>query len=58
MEKHLDGAWDTFGEITQWHFHSASKEGMGKKVQFWQFFREGCDGHALLMKPSKSNDSI
>ena len=32
LEKHLDGAWDTFGKkITQWHFHSASKEDIWPK---------------------------
>ena len=28
---------------------------MGKKVPFWQFFRKGWDGRALLVQPSKSN---
>ena len=26
---------------------------MGKKVPFWQFFRMGWDGHALLGRPSR-----
>jgi hypothetical protein len=32
LEKHLDGAWDTFGKkITQWYFHSTSKEDIWPK---------------------------
>ena len=31
---------------------------MGKKVPSWQFFRKGWDGRALLVRPSKSNNSI
>jgi hypothetical protein len=27
----------------------------GKKVPFWQFFRKGWDGCALLVQPSKIN---
>ena len=48
-------------KITKWHFHSTSNEviwpqkiqisSMGKKVPFWQFFRMGCDGRALLGWP-------
>ena len=31
---------------------------MGKKVSFWQFFRKGWDGRALLVRPSKMHHSI
>ena len=34
MEKHFDGAWDTLIKVPEWHFHSASKEGIwSKKIQ-------------------------
>ena len=26
---------------------------MDQKVPFWQFFRQGRDGHALLVQPSR-----
>ena len=32
--------------------------GVLKKVPFWPFFREGRDGHALLVQPSKMHYSI
>ena len=30
---------------------------MGQKVPFWQFFRKGWDGRALLVRPSKMHNS-
>ena len=31
---------------------------MGQKIPFWQFFRKGWDGRALLVRPSKMHHSI
>ena len=35
-----------------WHFLSTSK-----KAPFWQFFKKGWDGRALLVQPSKTHHS-
>ena len=50
-------------KIRKWHFHSTSNEviwppknqisSTDKKVPFWQFFRMGWDGRALLGWPSR-----
>ena len=64
MDMHMDGAWGKFWIKWQnfialhikWFgpkFFQISS--MGKKVPFWQFFRMGWDGHALLGQPSKGH---
>ena len=46
-----------FDKFKQWHFHSPSNEIIWlKKIKlhagpFWQFFRQGLDGCALLVRP-------
>ena len=50
-------------KVSKWHFLSTSNKGiwpkkfwfpcMDKKVPFWQFFRMGWDGCALLGRPSR-----
>jgi hypothetical protein len=64
MDMHMDGAWGTFWIKSQngtfialqmkWfgpkNFQISS---MGKKVPFWQFFRMGWDGRALIGRPSR-----
>jgi hypothetical protein len=43
-------------KIKEWHFNSTSNEVIpctDQKVSFWQFFRQGRDGHALLVRPSR-----
>ena len=63
---HMDGAWDTFwiksqnGTFIALQMKSFGPKkfeisSMGKKVPFWQFFRLGCDGRALLGQPSKGH---
>jgi hypothetical protein len=52
--------WD---KVKEWHFNSTSIEViwpkkiqipcMDQKVPFWQFLRQGRDGHALLVRPSR-----
>ena len=69
MEKHLDRAWDTLGEkITQWHFHSTSKEDIwpkiisnsmqGLKSAILTIFQKGprwpCPVSAALKNPSQN----
>ena len=60
----MDGAWDTFGKKSlngTFTVHQKKTFGKkkiqipcrGKKVPFWQFFREGQDGCALLVQPSR-----
>ena len=64
MDMQMDGALDTFwiksqndtfiGLQMKWFgprkIQISSK---GKKVPFWQFFRMGLDGRALLVRPSR-----
>ena len=50
-------------KVKEWHFNSTSNEVIwpkkiqlpctDQKVPFWQFFRQGRDGHALLVRPSR-----
>jgi hypothetical protein len=50
-------------KVRKWHFHSTSNEVIwpqkiqipctDQKVTFWLFFRQGQDGRALLVWPSK-----
>ena len=53
--------WD---KVKAWHFNSTSNEVIwpkkkiqipctNQKVPFWQFFRQGRDGRALLVRPSR-----
>ena len=64
MDMHMDGAWDTFwiksqnGTFIALQMKSFGPKkfqisSMGKKVPFWQFFRMGWDGRALLGQPSR-----
>ena len=64
MDMHMDGAWDTFwiksqnGTFIALQMKSFGPKkfqisSTGKKVPFWQFFRIGWDGHALLGRPSR-----
>jgi hypothetical protein len=66
-DKHLDEAeWSLrhfLNKVKEWHFNSTSNEVIwpkkfqilctDQKVPFWQFFRQGRDGHALLVRPSR-----
>ena len=57
MDKHLDGAWDIFWIKSLNGTFIALKKikflaGV-KKVPFWQFFRMGWDGCALLVQPTR-----
>jgi hypothetical protein len=63
----LDGAgWGLrhfLDKVKEWHFNSTSNEVIwskkisnskhGSKSAIWQFFRQGQDGHALLVRPSR-----
>ena len=50
-------------KVKEWHFNSTSNEVIwskkfqipctDQKVPFWQFFRQGRDGRALLVQPSR-----
>jgi hypothetical protein len=41
-------------KVKEWHFNITSNEVIWpKKVPFWQFFRQGHDGRALLVQPSR-----
>ena len=64
MDMHMDGAWDTFwiksqnGTFIALQMKSFGPKkfkisSTGKKVPFWQFFRMGWDGRALLGRPSR-----
>ena len=64
MDMHMDGAWDTFwiksqnGTFIALQMKSFGPKNFqisstGKKVPFWQFFRMGWDGRALLGQPSR-----
>ena len=64
MDMHMDGAWDTFWIKSQNASSLALQmksfgpkqfqiSSMGKKVPFWQVFRMGWDGRALLGRPSR-----
>ena len=64
MDMHMDGAWDTFwiksqnGTFIALQMKSFGPKNFqisstGKKVPFWQFFRMGWDGRALLGRPSR-----
>ena len=64
MDMHMDGAWDTFwiksqnGAFIALPMKSIGLKqfqisSTGKKVPFWQFFRMGLDGRALLGRPSR-----
>ena len=58
----MDRAGNTF-KIRKWHFYSTSNEVIwpqkiqipctDQKVPFWQFFRQGRDGRALLVRPTR-----
>ncbi len=64
MDMHMDGAWDTFwiksqnGTFIALQMKSFGPKKIqisstGKKVPFWQFFRMGWDGRALLGRLSR-----
>ena len=64
MDMHMDGAWGTFwiksqnGTFIALQMKSFGPKkfqisSTGKKVPFWQFFRMGWDGRALLGRPSR-----
>ena len=63
MNMHMDGAWDRFwiksqnGTSIALQMKSSPQKiqilSTGKKVPFWQFFRMGPDGRALLGQPSR-----
>ena len=64
MDMHMDGALDTFwiksrnGTFIALQMKSFGQKkfqisSTGKKVPFWQFFRVGWDGLALLGWPSR-----
>ena len=64
MDMQMDGAWGTFWIKSQnGTFIALQMKSFGpkkiqisstsKKVPFWQFFRMGWDGHALLGRPSR-----
>jgi hypothetical protein len=50
-------------KVKEWHFNSTLNEVIwpkkfqipctDQKVPFWQFFRQGRDGRALLVRPSR-----
>ena len=55
-DKHLDGAGQSLRHILDkvklWHFHITSNEVMCPiffQITYMQFFRQGRDGHALLV---------
>ena len=64
-DKYLNGAGRSLrhflDKVKEWHFNSTSNEViwpkkfqipcMDQKVSFWQFFRQGRDGHARLFRP-------
>jgi hypothetical protein len=48
-------------KVKQWHFHSKKKFQIpctNQKVPFWQFFRQGRDGRAMLVQPSRNPHRI
>ena len=55
-------------KVRKWHFYSTSNEVIwpkkieipctDQKVPFWQFFRQGRDGRALLVWPSRTPHRI
>ena len=64
MDMHMDGAWDTFWiksqngtfialQIKSFGSQKIQISSTSKKVPFWQFFRMGWDGRALLGWPSR-----
>ena len=64
MDMHMDGAWDTFWIKSQnGTFIALQMKSFGpkkiqipctdQKVPFWQYFRQGRDGRALLVQPSR-----
>ena len=64
MDKHLDGAWDMFWiksingtsialQLKPFSLKIFWITCRGQKVPFWQFFRKGQDGRALLVQPSR-----
>ena len=66
-DKHLDGAGRSLryflDKVKEWHFNSTSIKLIwpkkfkipctSQKVPFWQFFRQGRDGRALLVQQSR-----